>query len=323
MMYYIGVDLGGINIAAGIVNENNEIICKGSVPTGRLRPANEIIEDMVDLCRKLIQEANLKESDIATIGVGSPGSVDIENAKVLYANNLVHFCDIALGEALNQYFPDAEIYVENDANAAAYGEILAGAAKGEKDVLMITLGTGIGGGIIIDGKIYSGFNYAGGELGHTVIVADGEPCTCGRHGCWETYASVTALIRETKEEIKKNPDSIIFEMIEGDESKISGRTAFDAMRAGDAAGKAIVEQYIRYIGIGVTDMINIFQPKKVVIGGGISKEGETLLKPLREYVASHVYTAPTKELAQTEIVAAKLGNDAGIIGAAKLFEQKK
>ena len=320
-MYHIGIDLGGTNIAVGIVNENNEIICKGSVPTGRHRASGEIIRDMADLCKKLICEANLNDADIKTIGMGYPGSVDIEKKKLLYASNFMDFGEIAIEEELKQHFPDAEIHVENDANAAAYGEMLAGAAKGEKDVLMITLGTGIGGGIIIDGKIYSGFNYAGGELGHTVIFADGEPCTCGRRGCWESYASVTALVRETKEEIKKYPDSIIHEMIVQNEGKISGRTAFDAMRAGDAAGKAIVEQYIRYIGIGVTDMINIFQPKKVVIGGGISKEGETLLKPLREYVASYVYTAPTKELAQTEIVAAKLGNDAGIIGAAKLFEQ--
>ena len=320
-MYYIGIDLGGTNIAAGIVDENYKIVSKGSVPTGRMRPFEVIMKDMADLCKGLIKEANLTEDEIGAIGIGCPGSLDIENVRVLYSNNIPSFDNTDVGGELKKYFPNIEVYIENDANAAAYGEFLAGAAKGCKNAVAITLGTGIGGGIIIDGKIYAGSNYAGGELGHTVIVAGGEPCTCGRAGCWEAYASVTALIRETEEIIKDYPDSIIHEMIKKD-GKVSGRTSFDAMRQGDEAGIKIVEQYIKYVGVGVTNMINIFQPEKLVVGGGISKEGETILAPLREFVKGEVYTKSSESLKPCEVVVAELGNDAGIIGAAMLFKQK-
>lgn len=319
-MYYIGIDLGGTNIAAGIVNENCEIIKKGSVPTGRLRPFEEIIKDMTDLIKGLVKETGIKENEISSIGIGIPGSVDVENVRSLYVCNIPSFSNGDIGKELKKHFPDASVYVENDANAAAYGEFIAGAAKGGKDVVAVTLGTGVGGGIIVDGKIYGGTNHAGGELGHIVINVDGVPCGCGRAGCWETYASVTGLIRETAEEIEKYPESIIHKMIKRD-GKISGRTAFDAMRQGDEAGKKIVEQYIRYIGVGAVNIINIFQPEKLVIGGGISKEGETILAPLREFVKKEVYTRNSESLRACEIVAAELGNDAGIIGAAMLFKQ--
>ncbi len=322
-MYYIGIDLGGINIAAGIVDEDCKIICKGSVPTGRTRPFGEIMKDMADLCKKLMKDAGIDEKEVATIGIGSPGTVDEDTVTVLYANNLPDLSGKCVGDELKKYFPHVDVYIANDADAAAFGEIIAGPAKGEKHAIMISLGTGVGGGFIIDGKIYSGSNHVGGELGHMVIIADGEPCTCGRRGCWETYASVTALIRETAEMIQAYPDSCIHEIISGDKSKINGRTSFDAMRAGDAAGKAIVDQYIKYVSIGVVDLVNIFAPQKLVIGGGISKEGDTLIVPIREYVASQAYGSSESNPPATEIVAAQLGNDAGIIGAAMLFKQEK
>ena len=321
MKYSIGVDLGGINIAAGIVDENGNIICKGSVPTGRLRPFEEIIKDMADLCKKLVADAGIAETDVQVIGIGFPGSVDTDTVRVLYANNLPDFHNVPMDEALKKYFPYVDVYIENDANAAAYGEMIAGAAKGESDVIMITLGTGVGGGMILNGKIYSGFNHSGGELGHMVITTDGVKCTCGRKGCWETYASVTGLIRQTAEIIKEYPDSCIHAMIDGDEKKISGRTAFDAMRAGDMAGKAIVEQYQKYIAVGITNLLNIFAPQKLVVGGGISKEGETLLAPVRARVQKDSYGSGDTGFPPTEIVAAELGNDAGIVGAAMLFKQ--
>ncbi len=321
-MYYIGIDLGGTNIAAGIVDENCKIVCKGSVPTGRTRSFEDIMKDMADLCKSLIKDADISEEEVGAMGIGSPGSLDIENVRVLYSNNIPCFNNTDVGGELKKYFPGVDVYIENDANAAAYGEFLAGAAKGCKNAVAITLGTGIGGGIIIDGKIYSGSNHAGGELGHTVIVADGASCTCGRAGCWEAYASVTALIRETTEIIEDYPDSVIHDMIKK-EGKVSGRTSFDAMRQGDEAGKKIVEQYIKYIGVGVTNIINIFQPEKLVVGGGISKEGETILAPLREFVKNEVYTRTSECLKPCEVVVAELGNDAGIIGAAMLFRQAK
>lgn len=322
-MYYIGIDLGGTNIAAGIVDEQCNMVVKGSVPTGRLRSFEEIIKDMAGLCKGLMNDAGVTESEIGAIGIASPGAPNVEEGRIVYSANIPSFTNAPVCSELKKYFPGKEVFIENDANAAAFGEIIAGAAKGEKDAVMITLGTGVGGGIVIDGKIYAGFNHAGGELGHMVIKANGVRCGCGREGCWEAYASVTALIRETAEVIEEYPDSIIHQMIKKENGRISGRTAFDAMRSGDAAGKAIVNQYIEYIGIGLANIINIFQPKKIVVGGGISKEGETILTPLRKYVKEQTYAAGEPNRKTAEIVEAKLGNDAGIIGAAMLFKQSK
>ncbi len=319
-MYYIGIDLGGTNIAAGVVNEKYEILAKGSVPTGRLRPYEEIIGDMASLCKRLISKAGITEDDIESIGLASPGAPDIENGRILGSGNIPSLNGIPFVDELGKHFPGKRIYLENDANAAAYGESLAGAARGEKDVVMITLGTGVGGGIIIDGKVYAGFNHAGAELGHIIIERDGVQCGCGRRGCWEAYASVTALIRQTEEIIKDYPDSIIHEMLKKEGARITGRTSFEAMEKGDEAGKVIVEQYIKNVATGVISMISVFQPRKFIIGGGISREGETILAPLREYVLN---TYSKKPVPRTEIVQAELGNDAGIVGAAMLYKQQQ
>lgn len=317
---YIGVDLGGINIAVGLVDDDYNIINKGSVPTGRTRSFEAIMKDMADLCLKVTEDAGYKMSDVKCIGIGAPGTPDADGKGVVYANNLDGFLNVSLESEIQKYFQNMPVYVENDANAAAYGEMLAGAAKDSHSAVIITLGTGVGGGVILNNKIFSGFNNAGSELGHMVIVKDGVECTCGRKGCFEVYASATALIRETAEIIAEYPNSIIHEMIENNSNKISGKTAFVAAKQGDAAGKKIVEQFIEYLGIGVSNVINMLQPEIVVIGGGISKEGENLLVPLREYVKRNIYT---KEGPITKIMAARLGNDAGIIGAAMLWKQSK
>ena len=320
-MYHIGVDLGGTNIAAGIVDNNGKLIICSSVKTGRHRPFVDIMGDMLELCDEIISRAGIDVAQVTTIGIGTPGNVDPHANRVVFGNNIPSFTDADFDTIVREHYPHMELYLDNDANVAALAEAESGAAEGKKNVLMVTLGTGVGGGIIVDGKICRGFNGAGGEIGHIIVERDGVPCNCGRRGCWEQYASVTALARETEEALKKYPDSIIHKMIDGDVSKISGLTAFDAMRKGDACGKAIVEKYIEYIGIGVVDMVNVLQPEIVVIGGGISKEGDYLIKPLREYVKKYVYTNSVPEFPQTEIVAAKLGNDAGIIGAALLYKQ--
>ena len=211
-----------------------------------------------------------------------------------------------------------DFYIENDANAAAYGEYIAGAGKGKDSFIAITLGTGVGGGIIIDGKLFSGSNYAGAELGHTVIVADGEQCTCGRKGCWETYASATALIRQTKAAMLENKDSLMWTIAQNNIDNVNGITAFDAMRKGDATGKQVVDKYLWYVSIGIINTVNIFQPDVLCIGGGVSKEGETIAAPIREHVKRERYSKNISK--QTEIKTAELGNDAGIIGAAYLYK---
>ena len=215
-----------------------------------------------------------------------------------------------LAEELRKHI-DLPVNIENDANAAAYGEYVINGGDVE-DFLFITLGTGVGGGVIINKKIYRGFNGVGGELGHVTLVHDGVPCTCGNNGCWEAYASVTALIRQTKEAMDKHPESLMHKLADK-EGKVSGRTAFMAAKEGDAAAQAVVDKYVTYVADGINGMINIFQPEKLVIGGGISKEGDYLLNPIIEYVNKHQYNRYMKK---TEISIATLFNEAGIIGAA-------
>lgn len=302
---YIGIDLGGTNIAVGLVSCDGEKLASGSRPTLASRPYAEIVKDMAELCMEVTKDAGYNVCDIEGIGIGSPGTIDSKNGVVIYANNL-GWNNVPLADELRKYI-DVPIVVENDANAAAYGEYVA-SGRDKSSFVAITLGTGIGGGVIIDNKIIRGFNGAGGELGHIGLVYEGEPCTCGNNGCWEAYASVTALIRQTSAAIEKNPESIMAQ-----DEKVSGRTAFNAAKAGDAAGQAVVDQYIRYVACGIASIINIFQPDMLVIGGGISNEGDYLLNPIKEYVKEHTYC---KSIPQTEIKIAELKNDAGIVGAA-------
>ena len=313
-MVYIGVDLGGTNIAAGIVDENGKLLYQDSTPTKAERPAEEITEDMCVLCKKLVDEAGFTMDDVAAVGVGCPGTADSENGVIEYANN-INMKHFPIREVIQKYI-DKPVNIENDANAAAYGEYAIN-GNGAKSYVFITLGTGVGGGVIIDGKIYRGFNFAGGELGHTTVMMDGEQCSCGKKGCWEAYASVTALIRQTKAAMEKNPASLMHKIAE-DEGKVSGRTAFEAAKKGDAAGQAVVDAYIKYVAEGLVSILNIFQPEKIAIGGGISKEGDYLLNPLKELVYKDDYN---KYMKKTEIEIATLFNDAGIIGAAMAAKQ--
>lgn len=306
---YVGIDLGGTNIAAGVVDENGKILTQASVPTKAIRPNEEYADDMIMIAKKVIADAGLNISDIKAIGVGAPGSIDSKNGKVYDSENL-GMDNFAMAEYIEKG-TGLPVYLENDANAAAYGEYAIN-GNGAESFIFVTLGTGVGGGIVIDGKIIRGFNGTGAELGHTSIKFDGEQCNCGRVGCWETYASVTALIRQTKKAMEENPDSLMHELAKK-EGKVSGRTSFDAAKQGDAAGEMVVDNYAKYVAIGVANMINIFQPNKLVIGGGISKEGDYLLNRIKEYADHYDYNR-SQEKAKIEM--ATLYNDAGIIGAA-------
>ncbi len=316
MMYKVGIDLGGTNIVAGVVDHKYNIVAKAECKTAVPRPEAEVCDSMAAVVKEALKKAKIKMDDVAHIGIGVPGAVNPETRIIETSPNLFfQNWEIAqmMEDRLHKY-----VKVENDANAAALGEFLAGSAKGSKNAVAITLGTGVGGGIIIDGKIYSGSNYAGAELGHMVIVKDGNLCGCGRHGCWEAYASATALINMTKDAIKneKADFSYMLNAVEGDLDKVNGKTAFDAMRDGDATGTEVVNRYIEYLATGIINVINIFQPDVLCIGGGVSKEGETLLAPLRAIVERERFTKRNDK--QTVICAATLGNDAGIIGAAML-----
>ncbi|MCR5141345.1 MAG: ROK family glucokinase [Ruminococcus sp.] len=313
MKYYIGIDLGGTNIKAGVVSEDFEIVAKATCKTNLPRPAEDICKDMAAVALEAVDKAGLSLDDIEAVGIGTPGTANSADGIIEYSNNL-GFLDFHVVE-LMKTFIDKPCYVENDANAAAYGEYVAGAAKGANNAVCITLGTGVGGGIIIDGKIYSGSNFAGAEIGHTVIDPNGPQCTCGRCGCFEVFSSATGLVRMTKEAMEADKTSVMWKMNEED-GKVSARTAFNAMRAGDKAGKEVVDKYINYLACGIANTINIFQPDILCIGGGVCNEGDPLLLPLKEQVAKEVYTRNSEK--NSEIVIAKLGNDAGIIGAAFL-----
>ena len=311
-MYKVGVDLGGTNIVAGVINDKYEIIGRAKAKTNAPRPAQEIFTDIVTCVKGAAKQAGIGLDEIENVGIGTPGSVDREKGSIEFANNL-DFHNVPAVEIFKSML-DVDVYLENDANCAALGEAMAGAGIGKKYFIAITLGTGVGSGIVDDGKLLIGCNGTGGELGHMVINFDGEECNCGRRGCWERYASATALVNQTKASMLENKDSKMWELCDGNIDNVGGRTAFDAMRAGDKAGKEVVEQYIKYVAIGTINVINIFQPEMICFGGGISNEGENLLAPVRKYVDEFHYSRYSDT--QTEICKAKLGNDAGIIGAA-------
>ena len=318
-MYTIGIDLGGTNIVASVVDDDYNIIGTSKTPTNSPRSADEIFDDIADVCEEAVKAAGLTMEDIDSVGMGTPGTVN-QDGIIEFANNLA-FNNIPartmLAKRINK--PEEKVFIENDANCAALGEAYAGCGNGAKDFVAVTLGTGVGSGVIIGGKIVNGVNYAGGECGHMVIVVDGEQCSCGRKGCWEAYASATALIRQTKKAMEEYPDSLMHKLAK-EEGKVSGRTAFDAMRLGDIAGIKVVDDYIKYVACGLINIVNALQPEIICIGGGICNEGETLMKPLRRFVQSERYSIHSK--IQTKIVKAELGNDAGVIGAALLGKVK-
>ena len=314
-MYRIGIDLGGTNIAVGIVDSENRIVKKGSTPTKAGRNPDEIVKDMAELCEKLLSEEGIMLCQVEFVGIASPGSVNPETGVVGHAANL-NMVDYPIAKKLSECLAVKKICLENDANAAAMGEAIAGSGKGVKTFIMVTLGTGVGGGIIIDGKVYSGFNYAGGELGHMVIEHNGRACTCGRKGCWETYSSATGLITMTKEYMMTNKKSLMWKLVDNDIDKVSGKTAFKAAAMGDMMARAVCAEYTDYLACGLANIINMFQPEIISIGGGVSNEGENLMAPLRELVESMQFRNACNK--NTELRIATLKNDAGIIGAANI-----
>lgn len=318
-MYTIGVDLGGTNIAVGICDKELSLIAKGSVKTEVALGTAHIMDNMAGLILELMEKHGIDRADVDYVGIATPGSVNVERGVVEYAFNL-GFEDFPIVDELRKRINIEKIFVANDANAAALGEALTGSAKGTKHSVMITLGTGVGGGVIIDGHIFDrGVNAAVAELGHMVIEVGGRQCSCGRRGCFEAYSSATALTAMTEEKMSelkiKNVPTLMQAEAER-HGKVTARTAFDAMRGGDPFAKEVVDKYILYLAEGITNIINIFQPEVLCIGGGICNEGDALLLPLMEIVNREQYTRANAK--KTKIAIATLGNDAGIIGAAGL-----
>lgn len=312
---YIGIDLGGTNIAAGLCDENGKIIFSSSIPTNKDRAPEEIIKDMAILAKEVATKEGCKLSEVKAVGIGCPGTIDTENGVVIYSNNIV-MDHVPMSDIFRTHL-DLPINLENDANAAAFGEYIS-CGDDIDSFILITLGTGVGGGVILDGKIWRGFNFAGGEIGHQTLIYGGEPCSCGKRGCFESYASVTALIRQTKEAIDKHPESSMKEWAL-EHGKINGRTSFSCAAAGDPVAISVRDQYIEYVAEGICSTINIFQPQILMIGGGISREGDLLLDPIKAYLEKYDYN---KFMPKTDVKIATLFGDAGIVGAAMAAKQR-
>ena len=309
-MYRIGIDLGGTNIAAGVVDESQHIVAEVSIPTGAERSPETVAADICRAAEMAMEKAGITAAHCASIGIGSPGTCDSRRGVVVRAYNLGWF-DVPVCDMVTRKL-GLPCRLSNDANCAALAETVAGAAIGCRNMILITLGTGVGGGIISDGKLLEGVGGTGAEVGHTILVLDGEQCTCGRKGCWEAYGSATGLIRQGKCAGQAHPESALAAF--GD--SLTAKDVFDAAERGDAAAKAVLEQYYVYVAAGITDLVNILGPELVLIGGGISRQGERLLAPIREYVAANCFGGHDRT--PPVIKAAKLGNEAGIIGAAAL-----
>ena len=319
-MYYIGIDLGGTNIAVGLVSEDGKILRKAETPTLAKRPYADIVRDMAACIAKLLDEAKLTTQDIAAIGIGIPGIAEQKTGRVIFCTNL-GWRNIPLRDELKSYY-DLPIFIDNDATVAGWAEYQAGVSRNTSSSVFLTLGTGVGAGIVHNGKIYHGANGMAGEVGHMVIQRDGLPCPCGRRGCWEQYASATALKRLTAEALAAHPDSILAQVVAENEGRVSGQSAFIAARRGDPVGQQVCDEYVDYLACGVVNVVNIFQPDTLAIGGGVSNEAEEqLLLPVRQRVARE--SIPCGRNRRTRIVKAELGNRAGLIGAALLGKNKR
>lgn len=313
-MYRVGIDLGGTNIKVGIVNDTQEILVQDSVPTKTERPYQEVLRDMVNLVMELTKRLGIRPEELSGIGIGSPGTIDAVNGVVIYSNNF-GWENVHIAKELGRYF-SCPIRISNDANCATLGEVKAGAARETHNVVLLTLGTGVGGGIVIDGKIFEGAHAGGAELGHTSLVLGGELCTCGRKGCVEAYTSATALIRDAIRAAKSHPESKMNMLCKGDIANMDGKVPFDAAKDGDAIAGEVVNRYIMYLGEAITNFVNIFRPDVVLLSGGICNQGERLTVPLSKYIEKSCFSGEKGYI--PEVRCATLGYYAGIIGAANL-----
>ena len=312
-MAYIGIDVGGTNLVAGLVDEQGAILKKASRPVDRSMSDVELCGVLAALAEEARLAGGLPREEIRAVGVGIPGLVDNEKGVVVMTANMP-FRNTHL-RALFQKEWDVPVYLGNDANCAALGEYWAGAAKGCSPAVMITLGTGIGGGMVVDGKLFTGFANSGMEVGHMITRPGGLTCGCGNRGCWEQYGSASGLIHMTREAMRQHPDSRLWQLCGGDLDKVQGRTPFQAAGEGDETALAVLEQYRQELALGLINLVNALQPEVICMGGGVSNAAdELLLTPLAELVRQGSYdkTMPTR------LVRASLGNDAGVVGAALL-----
>ncbi len=311
-MYRIGIDLGGTNIAAG-VEQGGRLLATASVKTNRPTNMDRLAADMTALVDTLLKETGLTKDDIASVGVGVPCPANQETGEMEFCDQM-GFPSAPLVSRLSDAL-GLPIFFDNDANCAAWAEYQSGGYRGESFIL-VTLGTGIGGGIIVNGQLLRGCNFSAGELGHMVIRSEGRPCVCGRRGCWETYASASALAWHGRLALEAHPESLYWSLCGDAPEKAEAKPIFDAAQTGDEAAKLVLDEYAEHLADGLANLINVFAPEVLCIGGGVCRAGELLLDPVREKTMQRIYAKNTKKITRIEL--ARLGNDAGIIGAAML-----
>ena len=310
--YYVGIDLGGTFIKGGIIDDLGNIVCSDKIPTEADGGDGKVAENIAKLTKMLLDKLGMSASDVVGIGIGVPGMIDSKNGNVIYSNNL-HWRDFPIAAKVKE-LTGLDVKIANDANVAVLGEVKFGAAKNKENVIMLTLGTGVGGGIVCNGMLIEGNLSVGAELGHAVIIKDGEECSCGRRGCLEAYASATALIRDTKRAMNNHPESKMWEI--GSIDEVNGKTAFD-YAATDVYAKEIVENYISNLATGIVNYGNIFRPEVVILGGGVCAQGDSLLVPLQKKVNEEIYAGELGP--EVKILVATLENSAGMLGAASLW----
>ena len=312
-MVYIGIDVGGTGVQVGVVSEQGQILATDSFPTGVGRPYQEMVQDMVRCTKSAVTKAGLTLEDVKSIGLGIPGIADAKTGTVIFCTNL-GWRDIPLRAEIQKYI-DKPVYIDNDATVAGLAESVAGVSANTESSVFLTLGTGVGGGIIIHGKVWSGSHGVGSEIGHMILKMGGEPCTCGNHGCVERYCSATAIIRMAREAVKEHPESAILTAAKGDPANINAKIVFDAAKTGDPVGMQVFREYVSYLAQAISNIIQFLDPEVIALGGGVSKAGDFLLNAVREEVPHYLLY---KNIPAARIELAKLGADAGIIGAAML-----
>ena len=311
MRKYVGIDLGGTNIAAGVVMENGAIISQAEMPTRAERPWQPVLDDIARTAFMAVENAGLTVKDIEAFGIGVPG---------VCVNGVIPFCtnlgwhDVPINEAWKKY-TDKPLFVDNDANCAGVAESISGVSASVADSVFLTLGTGLGGGIIVNNKPQNGSHGVGGELGHLTIVVDGEMCTCGKRGCFERYAAASGLIRMGVAAMAADPGGALDEATGGDPGRISPKIVADCAKSGDPGAMRAFDEYVKYLTIGINSIISFIDPSMIVLGGGVSRAGKFLLDKVRAKLPEFIFY---KTLPYAAIELATLGNEAGIIGAALL-----
>lgn len=316
-MLYIGIDVGGTGIKAGVVDANGKILYKLSCPTGRERGHEAVIRDMAALALRAVQESGHSMEEIHSVGVGIPGMQDPRTGRIPFCTNL-GWHDVPLMELLGRELRKP-IYVNNDATVAGLAESVSGVSAGTKNSVFVTLGTGVGGGVVLDGKAFMGPHGIATEVGHMITVAGGEMCTCGNRGCWERYASATAIIREGRKFAAAHPESALAKAVNGDLDQIEARTVIDLAKAGDPDCEALFDEYVYHLTVGLVNLINLYDPEIIALGGGVSRAGAFLLEKVNALLPEMIFF---KSMPHAKIELAQLGNDAGIIGAAMLGRQE-